>query len=161
VRILIMGVAGVGKSTVGRALAETFGVSFFDADVLHSDANQAKMAAGVPLTDDDRAPWLDEVGKVFEGSTDIVVACSALKRAYRDRLRKWAPGIYAVHLTGNEALLARRVSERQGHFMGAALLPSQLQILQPLGADEPGVEIDVREELQQIVSAVRQVLCTA
>jgi carbohydrate kinase (thermoresistant glucokinase family) len=158
---MIMGVAGVGKSTVGRELAKTLGVSFFDADVLHSDANRAKMAAGVPLTDDDRGPWLDEVGKVFVGASDIVVACSALKRSYRDRLRNWAPDIYAVHLIGDEALLARRVSERQGHFVGAALLPSQLQTLQPLGTDEPGVEIDVREELQQIVSAVRQVLCTA
>jgi gluconokinase len=158
---MIMGVAGVGKSSVGRELAKTLGVSFFDADVLHSEANRAKMAAGVPLTDDDRGPWLDEVGKVFVGASDIVVACSALKRSYRDRLRNWAPDIYAVHLIGDQALLARRVSERQGHFVGAALLPSQLQTLQTLGTDEPGVEIDVREELQQIVSAVRQVICTA
>lgn len=100
------------------------------------------------------------MGKVFEGSSDIVVACSALKRAYRDRLRKWAPDIYAVLLMGDEALLARRVSERQGHFVHAALLPSQLRILEPLDADESGVEIEVGGELQEIFGIARQVICS-
>ncbi|MEJ1923515.1 gluconokinase [Microbacterium sp. KHB019] len=140
-----MGVSAAGKSTVGIALAETLGVSFADADGLHSDANKAKMNAGTPLTDDDRWPWLDAVGGAFDSAsgTGLVMACSALRRVYRDRIRSVASDVVFVHLTGSRELLTSRAEARTDHFMPASLLDSQLATLEPLGADEAGLEVTV------------------
>lgn len=153
-RILIMGVAGVGKSTVGAELAQQLCSDFVDADAFHSDANRAKMAAGIPLNDADRAPWLDEVGRVLSASPNLVVACSALKRSYRHQLRTWAPDLFTVHLTASKELLMERLATRDGHFVGANLLPSQLETLELLSADENGVEIRADAELEAIVERI-------
>ncbi|WP_348788300.1 gluconokinase [Leifsonia sp. NPDC080035] len=143
--LVVMGVSGSGKSTVGRLTADALGAPFVDGDDLHPPANVAKMAAGVPLTDEDRGPWLMEVGRrlAAAGPQGIVVACSALKRAYRDMIRAEAPGAVFAELDGSRDLLAGRVAERPGHFMPAALLDSQLATLEPLQADEAGMRLDV------------------
>lgn len=144
-----MGVSASGKSTVGAALAERLGVPFLDGDDLHPAENVAKMASGRPLDDDDRMPWLDAVGGVLADAAatgGLVVACSALKRAYRDRLRAKAPAAVFVHLAGDPETLARRAAERTGHFMPASLLVSQLAALEPLDADEAGTAFDVAAE---------------
>ena len=135
-----MGVSGAGKSTVGAALAELLKIGFVDADSLHPGANIAKMAAGQPLTDADRAPWLDLVGSALRDapSEGLVVACSALKRSYRDAIRTVARGTVFVHLAVPRKALAKRVARRRAHFMPSALLGSQLEALEPLQADEAG-----------------------
>lgn len=161
--VVVMGVAAAGKSTVGRALAERLGVAFIDADDLHSDANRAKMSAGVPLDDDDRAPWLDAVGAVLaaRGPADadgggpaasVVVACSALRRPYRDRLRAHAPATRFVHLDAAPEVLRSRAEARTGHFMPPELLASQLATLEPLAADEPGCRVDVGAPVDEVVA---------
>ncbi|TIC85983.1 gluconokinase [Nocardioides sp. GY 10113] len=149
-----MGVSGSGKSTVGAALAARLGVPFVDGDDLHPPGNVAKMSAGVPLDDADRAPWLDAVGGWLAGRDGDggVVACSALKRAYRDRLREHAPRLRLVHLVGARATIARRQADRPGHFMPAALLDSQYDALEPLDADEPGLVLDVDREPAAVVA---------
>ena len=156
----VMGVSAAGKSTVGTALALTLGVPFVDADDLHSDANRAKMAAGIPLTDDDRWPWLDAVGARLRDERDsgLVVACSALRRAYRDRIREAAPGVVFVHLTGTPELLAARAGARTDHFMPPALLVSQLATLEPLEDDEAGLVADVAAPVGALVAAVAESL---
>ncbi|MFB6610469.1 gluconokinase [Agromyces sp. NPDC056379] len=152
VRIVVMGVSAVGKSTVGRALAERLGLPFRDADELHPASNVAKMAAGSALDDADREPWLDVVGAELEAATTgIVMACSALKRTYRDRLRDAAPSTVFVHLHGSDALLAARAAARIDHFMPASLLDSQLAVLEPLSADEAGITVDVDGAPTEIV----------
>lgn len=141
---MVMGVSGAGKSTVGIAIAEKLGVNFTDADALHPASNVAKMAAGTPLTDADRWPWLDLVGRALAdaGDTGLVVACSALKRSYRDAIRAAAPSARFVHLVVPRTVLGDRVASRPGHFMPASLVDSQLETLEPLEADEPGVLVD-------------------
>lgn len=153
-----MGVSASGKSTVGVALAEALDVPFADADALHSDANRAKMASGTPLSDDDRWPWLDAVGARFDAASDtgLVLACSALKRAYRDRIRAAAPGVVFVLLEGTRELLHERVSDRSGHFMPAELLDSQLATLEALEEDEPGFAVDVAGTPREIVEKIVQ-----
>ncbi|MFB9310880.1 gluconokinase [Agromyces hippuratus] len=147
-----MGVSAVGKSTVGRLLAERLGVPFRDADDLHPAANVAKMASGVALDDTDRGPWLDLVGAELQDSTTgVVIACSALKRTYRDRLRHAAPSTVFVHLHGSHELLAARAAARAGHFMPASLLDSQLAALEPLSIDETGITVDVAGAPAEIV----------
>lgn len=147
-----MGVSGSGKSTVGAALAQRLGVPYADADDLHPAANVAKMSAGIPLTDEDREPWLDRIGRWLEEHPDGgVVSCSALKRAYRDRLRRHAPDLRLVHLDGSHEVIARRQASRPGHFMPASLLASQFATLEPLEADEHGVVIDVDQGVDLIV----------
>jgi gluconokinase len=143
--IVVMGVSGSGKSTVGAALAQRLRVPFADADDFHPPANIAKMSAGTPLGDDDRWPWLDAIGTWAHGRAGLggVVSCSALKRSYRDRLRAAAPGVVFVHLTGDRALIEDRMSHRQGHFMPTAPLDSKFATLQPLQADEAGADVDV------------------
>ena len=140
-----MGVSGSGKSTVGAAIAEEFEVPFIDGDALHPPANIEKMAAGIPLTDSDRWPWLALVGAALAENRDrgVVVACSALKRSYRDAIRAQAPGALFVLLTGSRELLAERMNHRPGHFMPSSLLDSQLATLEPLAADEAGVVVDI------------------
>jgi len=139
-----MGVSGAGKSSVGIAIAERLGVTFTDADSLHPASNVAKMAAGTPLTDADRWPWLDLVGHALADAGDdgLVVACSALKRSYRDAIRAAAPSARFVHLVVPRTVLGDRVASRPGHFMPASLVDSQLETLEPLEADEPGVVVD-------------------
>ena len=147
-----MGVSGSGKSTVGAALALRLGVSFADADAFHPQANIAKMAAGRPLTDDDRYPWLDAVGEWLAHHGDGgVMSCSALKRRYRDQLRAHCLQIEFLHLTGSPRLIGRRQTSRLGHFMPSSLLKSQFDTLEPLGPDENGVAIDVGESVDAIV----------
>ncbi|MFH8795142.1 gluconokinase [Streptomyces sp. NPDC017941] len=143
--VVVMGVAGTGKTTVGPLLAARLGVPYAEGDDFHPAANIAKMSAGTPLTDEDRMPWLDAIGEWAHGRAGLggVVSSSALKRAYRDRLRAAAPGLVFVHLTGDRALIEDRMSHREGHFMPTKLLDSQFATLQPLGADEAGVAVDV------------------
>lgn len=151
--VVVMGVSGAGKSTIGPLLAERLGVPYAEADTFHSPANVAKMAAGTPLTDADRAPWLDAIGawaRDRAGRGGGVVSCSALKRAYRDRLRAAAPGVVFVHLSGDRELLARRMAARTDHFMPVSLLDSQLATLQPLGDDEAGVTVDVGDDPAEV-----------
>ena len=150
--VVVMGVSGSGKSTVGAALARRLGVPFEDGDDLHPPENVAKMAAGHPLDDDDRRPWLDAVGTWLAGHpAGGVVACSALRRAYRDRLRGHAPGVRFLLLTGSPEVIARRQADRPGHFMPASLLRSQLATLEPLRPDEAGVALDVDQGVDRIV----------
>jgi gluconokinase len=143
--VVVMGVTGAGKSTVGTKLAERMGVPFRDADAFHPPSNIAKMSAGQPLTDDDRWPWLDAIGAHLAAhrATGCVVTCSALKRAYRDRLRTAAPGLRFVHLHGDVALVAARQAARQGHFMPASLVPSQFATLETPTPDEGVITLDV------------------
>jgi len=156
--LVVMGVAGTGKSTVARALAERLGWPFAEGDDLHSAANVAKMAAGIPLEDADRWPWLDAIGawttgQAAEGNSTIVT-CSALRRTYRDRLRAAAADTVFVHLDGSPDLLAERMTARKDHFMPTSLLASQLRTLEPLEADEAGFTVDVELPAAAIVEAV-------
>lgn len=147
-----MGVSGTGKSTVGVALARLLGLPFVEGDDLHPGANVAKMTAGIPLTDADRAPWLNRVAAELD--RPVVVTCSALKRAYRDRLRAAAPDVVFVFLHGDRRLLAERMAGRAGHFMPTALLDSQLATLEPPTVDEHAIPVDVALTPDEIVAAV-------
>ncbi|QNI07339.1 gluconokinase [Mycobacterium kubicae] len=152
--IVVMGVSGAGKSTIGAALARRLGLPFMDADNLHPPANLAKMSAGVALTDADRYPWLEKVGDWLAAHRDGgVMSCSALKRRYRDQLRTHCPQVRFLHLTGTPELLSRRITARPGHFMPVALLRSQLDALEPLGADENGVAVDVGQDVDDVVDS--------
>ncbi|MFF4188342.1 gluconokinase [Streptomyces sp. NPDC001691] len=163
--IVVMGVAGTGKTTIGPLVAERLGVPYAEGDDFHPQANVAKMSAGIPLDDDDRWPWLDAIGAWAHGRAGLggVVSSSALKRSYRDRLRAAAPGLVFLHLTGDRALIERRMAERKGHFMPTALLDSQFATLQPLGADETGVSVDVSgtpEDIAERAAAALRPLTT-
>lgn len=151
--LVVMGVSGSGKSTVGAALAQRLDVPFADADDLHPEANIAKMAAGNALDDDDRYPWLETIGAWLadHDADGGVISCSALKVAYRDQLRRHAPRVRFVHLSGSREVIARRQTSRPGHFMPASLLDSQLDTLEPLGSGEDGVVIDVDQSVDAIV----------
>lgn len=150
---VVMGVSGCGKSTVGRALAGRLGLAFRDGDELHPAANIAKMARGEPLTDADRAPWLRAVAAALSPGT--VMACSALRRSYRDLLRAEAPcPVVFLHLHGRREVLLERMTRREGHFMPAALLDSQLATLEPLEADEPHLAVDIDQPLQAMIAAL-------
>ncbi|RAU95023.1 gluconokinase [Mycobacterium colombiense] len=153
--VVVMGVSGSGKSTVGAALARRLRVPFVDADTLHPPANIAKMAAGEPLDDDDRYPWLERVGEWLAAHREgAVVSCSALKRAYRDQLRAHCPGVRFLHLSGSAELIGARLAARTDHFMPAALLRSQLDALEPLGPDEAGMTVDVGPGVDAIVDTL-------
>jgi gluconokinase len=137
--VVVMGVSGAGKTTLGRALAAALGAEFIDGDDLHSEAARAKMAAGVALTDEDRWPWLDRVGAALAGAGRRIVACSALKRVYRDRIRAGAgPEVRFVYLDADVQTMRRRVAARPGHYMPASLIDSQFATLEP-PRDEPDV----------------------
>ena len=154
--VVVMGVSGTGKSTVGAVLADALGVPFVEGDDLHPEVNVAKMAAGIQLTDEDRAPWLDLIAA--ELHRPVVVACSALRRVYRDRLRRDAPDLALVYLHGNPELLAERMGGRPGHFMPTALLDSQLATLEPPTLDENAIAMDVVLPPAEIVVRVVQQL---
>jgi beta-N-acetylhexosaminidase len=150
-----MGVSGCGKTTIGDLVARQLGVPFLDGDSLHPVENVAKMAAGTPLTDEDRWPWLATVGAELAaaGNRGLVLACSALRRSYRDAIRAQAPDTVFLHLHGSKDVLAARIEGRSGHFMPPSLLESQLATLEPLEADEAGVVVDVAEPVDAVVTA--------
>ncbi|MFI1164186.1 gluconokinase [Streptomyces sp. NPDC020801] len=152
--VVVMGVAGTGKTTIGPLLAARLGVPYAEGDDFHPQASIDKMTAGTPLDDKDRWPWLDAIGAWADGRDGLggVVSSSALKRSYRDRLRAAAPGIVFVHLTGDRKLIEDRMAHRQGHFMPTALLDSQFATLQPLQADERGVAVDVSGSPEEITA---------
>lgn len=158
VRIVVMGPSGSGKSTVGAALAESLEARFMDGDDLHPLTNVEKMAAGIALDDEDRMPWLRVVGRTLAAETHIVVACSALRRRYRDAIRAEAPDAFFVELGVTRETLARRLGGRPDHFMPASLLDSQLDAWEPLTGDEPGVRVDAALPLVQEVAAIRKAL---
>jgi carbohydrate kinase (thermoresistant glucokinase family) len=159
--VVVMGVAGSGKSTVGQRLAESLGWSFGEGDDFHPPANIAKMARGTPLTDADRWPWLDAIGNWLQieaaSGRPGVVACSALKRIYRDRLRAHCPTLRLVYLEVDRDELLRRIRSRAGHFFPERLLDSQLTDLEPPSADEDAIVVpagSVETVVQQIVPLV-------
>ncbi|BAS07151.1 beta-N-acetylglucosaminidase/beta-glucosidase [Arthrobacter sp. Hiyo4] len=148
-----MGVSGCGKTTIGDLVARELGVQFLDGDSLHPVENVAKMAAGTPLTDEDRWPWLATVGNELAAATGgLVLACSALRRSYRDAIRAKAPDTVFLHLHGSKEVLRARTEGRSGHFMPPALLESQLATLEPLESDEPGVVVDIAAPVDQVVA---------
>lgn len=150
--IVVMGVSGSGKSTVGAALAQRLRVPFADADDFHPPANIAKMTAGHALDDDDRYPWLEVIGEwLAEHHGGGVMSCSALKRRYRDQLRRHCPDVEFLHLSGSIEVVARRQASRPGHFMPASLVASQFETLEPLGGDERGTAIDIDQNIDSIV----------
>ena len=154
--LVVMGVSGAGKSVIGSLLAERLGVQFADADDMHPASNVRAMAAGRPLTDDDRWPWLDAVGDALAraSTSGLVMACSALKRSYRDAIRAKAPDARFVHLDGTPELLRARIGARTGHFMPAALLDSQLAALEPLAPDEPGMTVSIDQTPIEVVAQI-------
>jgi carbohydrate kinase (thermoresistant glucokinase family) len=154
-RIVVMGVSGCGKSTVGCLLAQALGVAYIEGDSLHPAQNVARMAAGIALTDTDRQGWLQAVARrLGDAPSGVVASCSALKRSYRDLLRDAAPDARFVHLHGEPALLAARMQSRPGHYMPASLLHSQLDTLEPPGADEAPITIDIARPVAAIVAEI-------
>ncbi|MFJ5999058.1 gluconokinase [Streptomyces sp. NPDC092370] len=143
--VVVMGVSGSGKTTVGRSLARRLGVPYAEGDDFHPPRNVAKMRAGHPLDDEDRRPWLEEIARWLAGHADSggVVTCSALKRRYRDRLVSAAPRTFFLHLDGSPELIAGRITARKGHFMAPELLRSQFADLEPMGEDEAGAAIPI------------------
>jgi len=154
-RVLVMGVSGCGKSTVGALLAEALGAAFADADAFHPPANIAKMSAGVPLTDEDRWPWLDAIGAWLDARAAVggVVTCSALKRVYRARLLAGRRGVRLLHLHGEPALIGARQAAREGHFMPSSLMTSQFATLEPPGLEEGCITLSVAPPPAEIVAA--------
>ncbi|WKN49327.1 gluconokinase [Nocardioides sp. Arc9.136] len=152
--LVVMGVSGSGKSTVGAALAQRLRVPFADADDFHPEANIAKMSRGEALDDSDRWPWLEVIGDWLADHPDGgVMSCSALRRKYRDQLRHHAPATTFVLLEGAREVIERRQASRPGHFMPASLLTSQYATLEPLEPDEDGIVIDVDQGVDAIVQA--------
>lgn len=158
VHLVIMGVAGSGKTTVATLLAERTHRPYAEADEFHPQANIDKMSAGTPLTDEDRWPWLramrDWLDEQAAEGDSAVVTCSALKHSYRDLLRTAHGRVRFVHLTGSAELLEDRMTHRSGHFMPASLLPSQLATLEPLAADEDGITLDVGAPPEELVDRI-------
>ena len=152
---VVMGVAGAGKTEIGAAFARALGVAFVEGDAYHSEANVVRMAAGVPLTDDDRQGWLSEIASVLLGaqqtSAGVVVSCSALKRRYRDMLRREASAVRFIYLSGTPATLRARLAQRRGHFMPPSLLDSQLATLEPPTEDEGAWECNIDDSPTTIV----------
>ncbi|MGC5013423.1 gluconokinase [Streptosporangium sp. DT93] len=158
-----MGVTGSGKTTVGAALGQRLRLPFADADDFHSEANVAKMSAGIPLDDDDRMPWLRAIGVWLaeHAATGGVASCSALKRSYRDILREAAPSVRFVHLHGDIDAVRRRVAGRPGHFMPTSLVDSQFKTLEPLEPDEHGMVLDFSLSVDDLVEAYLDAADTA
>ncbi len=160
--VVVMGVSGSGKTTVARGVADAMGWDFAEGDEFHSKANVAKMASGLPLTDEDRWPWLQTIGEWLteheESGTNAVVTCSALRRVYRDLLRDGRPDVRFCHVEADSALTKDRVAHRTGHYMPPSLLPSQLRALEPLQPDEPGVTESVEGTPEEIVAGALKAL---
>ena len=161
-RVVVMGVSGCGKSTVGSLLADALGLPFIEGDNLHPPRNVMLMAAGTALTDDDRQGWLQSIaGELAAAQHDgLVVSCSALKRSYRDLLRTAAPDLRLVHLRGDPAVLAERMASRAGHYMPSSLLQSQLDTLEPPTADEAAIQVDIDAPVAVIVDRLRRQLAS-
>ncbi|MFC3608734.1 gluconokinase [Stutzerimonas tarimensis] len=155
--ILVMGVSGSGKTTIGEALAARLGWGFSDADGFHSAENKARMAQGIALTDEDRWPWLEAIHQAMKErqreGRDHIFACSALKRVYRELLRENVPEVCMVYLAGSAELLAERLNHRRGHFFAPQLLADQLAVLEPPTADEALIA-DIRQTPEQIVEHI-------
>ena len=160
VTVVLMGVSGAGKSSVMAPLARRLHAASAEGDSFHSDANVRKMRAGIPLTDDDRWPWLrsiaDWIGARERESVAAVVTCSALRRSYRDVLRDGHPSVHFVHLTARSSVLERRLSARIGHYMPPSLLRSQLETLEPLCPDEPGFDLNADQSPSELSSEIAQ-----
>ena len=162
--IVVMGVAGSGKTTIASGLAETLGVPFVEGDSLHPPANVKKMAAGIPLTDEDRWPWLEAIGDRMEVERvtghGVVVSCSALRHAYRDCLRKQVRGtVQFILLDGSRELIGDRMQKRKGHFMPPALLDSQFATLEKPTPDEHAVVLDISHTVPALLAeAVHSVI---
>ena len=154
--MVVMGVTGSGKTTVGRALAEAIGAIFVDGDRLHPEANIAKMSAGIPLDDDDRWPWLAKVGGTLrQQPVPVIVGCSALKRAYREFITEMAGApVLFIYLDGSRELISRRMHERTGHFMPTSLLDSQFATLEVPGKDENAIAVAIDAPLDEIVADI-------
>jgi gluconokinase len=157
-RWVVMGVCGSGKSEVGRRVASALGADFIEGDDFHSPANIAKMAAGTPLDDADRAAWLQrllqQIATARETGRGLVMSCSALKRRYRDLLREADPALRFAHLQGGRDVIAARLTARKDHYMPPALLDSQLAVLEPLQPDEAGITLDIAAAPQQLAGAI-------
>ena len=156
--LVVMGVSGCGKTTVGQALAHHLGCEFAEGDQFHPPQNVAKMAAGTPLTDDDRWGWLKtlsaRMAQARAKGQSLVLSCSALRKPYRDILREGAPRAWFVHLHGNIGVLHQRMASRPGHYMPPSLLQSQLDTLEMPEADERVVSLDIATPLPEMVSSV-------
>ena len=156
--VVVMGVCGCGKSSVGRAIARKRDWTFIEGDDLHPESNKERMAAGIPLQDEDRWPWLDlivsEARKECRAGRSVVIACSALKKVYRDRLRLAGPDVRFMHLAGDTDILRDRMRARTDHYMPASLLDSQLAILEPPEADENAQEFDIARSVAEIADLV-------
>jgi gluconokinase len=155
---VVMGVSGSGKSVIGATLARSLNVSFVEGDDLHSGANVARMASGIPLTDDDRADWLAalaaRIHQAKEADVGLVVTCSALKRSYRDVLRSGAADLRFVFLDGPRALIAERLANRTGHYMPPSLLDSQFATLEEPTTDEQVWKLDISKSPEQLVAEI-------
>jgi gluconokinase len=155
-----MGVSGCGKSEIGCRLARHLGIAYLEGDAFHPEANVAKMSAGIPLDDQDRAGWLgvlaDKVAAACRDGQGLVLSCSSLKRRYRDQLRTGDPHLVFVHLHGERDTISVRMQSRPGHFMPPALLDSQLRDLEPLQADEVGFQVDIRHSPDALVAQIVQ-----
>jgi carbohydrate kinase (thermoresistant glucokinase family) len=149
-----MGVSGCGKSTIGKLVATKFDVKFIDGDDLHPQGNIEKMSQGIPLNDEDRKPWLESVARELNTLGSGVIACSALKRSYREAILNLAPGATFIHLSGSRGILESRLSRREGHFMPSTLLDSQLSTLEELSSDEPGLVVEIGQPENAIVKEI-------
>ncbi|WP_036284785.1 gluconokinase [Microbacterium luticocti] len=158
--VVVMGVSGSGKTTIGESLATRLGVPFVDGDDLHPKANVEKMHAGHPLTDEDRWPWLAKIGRALADAeaTGLVIACSALKRAYRRAILAEEQRAVFLHLVAGRDVIAGRLEHRSGHFMPTSLLDSQFETLEPLADDEPGVEVSVRGDVEAVLRDAQDAL---
>jgi gluconokinase len=162
--LVVMGVSSSGKSSIGQALADRLGWRFADGDDFHPKANIEKQRAGQPLTDDDRWPWLqaiaDEIDRVTADGQKLVVACSALKRAYRELLVHGRDDVRLVYLDGSRKLIAERMAARKNHFMPPTLLDSQFKTLEVPGPDEHPITVSIDSDIDGIVSAITKQLPT-
>jgi gluconokinase len=162
ISVVVMGVSGSGKTTLARGLAGRLGWPFLEGDDLHPAANVAKMAAGHPLDDADRRPWLESlagwIGTQEAAGRDCVLTCSALHRDYRDLLREGHASVWFVHVTARAEVLRERLARRTGHFMPVSLLETQLAALEPLAPDEPGVTVDAERTPDELVDEVAGLL---
>jgi gluconokinase len=153
-RVVIMGVSGCGKSSVGEGVSAQIGIPYRDGDDLHPAENVEKMRTGIPLSDDDRWPWLDRVAAALATQAPVIIGCSALRRAYRDRLRAGAGGpLQFIHLSGSRDLIAGRMAARSGHYMPASLLDSQFAALEAPGPDE-ALTIPIDQPLPALIDAI-------